>query len=77
MPEGALKALADHGELGAALTAIGGHCEAVLAEIATAGNDADALAAQLRDEGARSVVESWNELLKHIVSKSEECSHER
>ena len=63
MPEGTLKALADHGELGAILPADGGDCEEVLAQFAKAGIDVDALAAQLQDEGAKSFVKSWNELM--------------
>jgi transaldolase len=43
----------------------------VLAEFAKAGIDSDALAAQLQDEGAKSFVKSWNELLAVIASKSE------
>jgi transaldolase len=70
MPEGTLKALADHGELGTILSADGGDCEEVLAEFAKAGIDADALAAQLQDEGAKSFVKSWNELMAVITSKS-------
>ena len=70
MPENTLKALADHGELGTILPADGGDCEAVLAEFADAGIDVDALAAQLQDEGAKSFVKSWNELLAVIASKS-------
>jgi transaldolase len=70
MPEGTLNALADHGELGAALPADGGDCEAVLAQFAKAGIDVDALASQLQDEGAKSFVKSWNELLAVIDSKS-------
>ena len=70
MPEGTLKALADHGELGALLPADGGDCEAVLAQFAKAGIDVDALAAQLQDEGAKSFVKSWNELMAVIASKS-------
>jgi transaldolase len=70
MPEGTLKALADHGELGAALPADGGDCEEVLAQFAEAGIDVDALANQLQDEGAKSFVKSWNELLAVIDSKS-------
>ena len=70
MPENTLKALADHGELGTLLPADGGDCEAVLAEFADAGIDVDALAAQLQDEGAKSFVKSWNELLAVIASKS-------
>jgi transaldolase len=71
MPEGTLKALADHGELKAALPVDGGNCEEVLATFAKTGIDTDALAAQLQDEGARSFVTSWNELLECIASKSE------
>jgi transaldolase len=37
MPEGTLKALADHGELGTILPADGGDCEEVLAQFAKAG----------------------------------------
>ena len=70
MPEGTLKALADHGELGAMLPADGGDCEDVLAQFAKAGIDVDALAAQLQDEGAKSFVKSWNELMAVIASKS-------
>ena len=70
MPEGTLKALADHGQLGESLPADGGDCEEVLARFAKAGIDVDALAAQLQDEGAKSFVKSWNELLAVIASKS-------
>ena len=66
MPEGTLKAFADHGELGAIMAADGGDCEAVLAQFAKAGIDVDALAAQLQDEGAKSFVKSWNELMAVI-----------
>ena len=71
MPEDTLKALADHGEVGAMLPADGGDCEEVLAQFAKAGVDVDALAAQLQDEGAKSFVKSWNDLLAVIASKSE------
>jgi transaldolase len=71
MPEGTLKALADHGELGAILPADGGDCEEVLARFAKEGIDIDALAAQLQDEGAKSFVKSWDELMKVIEVKSE------
>ena len=70
MPEGTLKALADHGELGAILPADGGDCEEVLAQFAKAGIDIDALGAQLQDEGAKSFVKSWNDLMDVIASKS-------
>ena len=70
MPEETLKALADHGELGKIMAADGGDCEKVLAEFAKAGINVDDLAAQLQDEGAKSFVKSWNELLAVIASKS-------
>ena len=70
MPEGTLKALADHGVLGEMLPADGGDCEEVLAQFAGAGIHADALASQLQDEGAKSFVSSWHELMGVIVGKS-------
>jgi transaldolase len=70
MPEGTLKALADHKELGSILPADGGDCEEVLTQFAKAGIDVDALAAQLQDEGAKSFVKSWNDLMACIESKS-------
>jgi transaldolase len=72
MPEGTLKALADHGDLGAILPADGGDCEEVLAQFAKAGIDVDTLATQLQDEGAKSFVKSWQELMQVIASKSAE-----
>src|SRR5262245_44190825 len=70
MPEGTLKALGEHGDVGRLLPVDGGDCEAVLTEFARAGIDTDALAAQLQDEGAKSFVKSWNELMAVIASKS-------
>ena len=70
MPEETLKALADHGELGSILPRDGGDCEEVLGRFTAAGIDIDALAARLQDEGAKSFVKSWNELMECIDSKS-------
>jgi len=70
MPEGTLKAFADHGQAGAPVPADGGDCEAVLAGVRAAGIDLDALAAKLQSEGAASFVKSWHELLGVIASKS-------
>jgi len=70
MPEGTLKALADHGAIGEMLPADGGNSEEVLARFAGAGIDVDALAAQLQDEGAKSFVGSWQELMSVIAAKS-------
>jgi transaldolase len=70
MPEGTLKAFADHGKVGETLPADGGDCEAVLASFVKAGIDIDALAARLQNEGAASFVKSWNELMACIEGKS-------
>jgi len=71
MPEKTLQALATHNELGSILPADGGDCEESLAEFAKAGIDVNALAANLQDEGAKSFVKSWNDLMAVIASKSE------
>ena len=70
MPEGTLKALAEHGEIGAILPADGGDCEEVLAAFAKSGIDHGALATRLQDEGAKAFVSSWNELMGVIAAKS-------
>jgi transaldolase len=70
MPEGTLKALADHGETSETLAVDGGDCEQVLAQFAKTGVNIDALADQLQSEGAKSFVKSWNDLLAVIDSKS-------
>jgi transaldolase len=70
MPEGTLKAFADHGKLSGALKSDGGNCETILSQFAKAGIDIDGLAARLQDEGAKSFVNSWNELMRVIESKS-------
>jgi transaldolase len=71
MPEGTLKALADHGEIGPIMAADGGDYEVVLDRFAQAGVNVDRLAARLQDEGAKSFVKSWNELMAVIASKSD------
>ncbi|PYO17371.1 MAG: transaldolase [Candidatus Rokuibacteriota bacterium] len=74
MPEGTLKALADHGALGGMLPADGGDGEEVLSRFASTGVNVDALASQLQDEGAKSFVDSWNELMKVIAAKSSDLA---
>ena len=72
MPEGTLKALAAAASGGGTtIPADGGDCEDVLARFAAAKIDVKALAAQLQDEGAKSFVNSWNELMDVIGSKSD------
>ena len=70
MPEATLKAFADHGEIGPAMSAEGDHGEKILDRFAQAGVNVDELAARLQDEGAKSFVKSWNELMAVIAAKS-------
>jgi transaldolase len=70
MPEGTLKALADHGAIGGLMPADGGDAEEVLRRFAAAGIDVNALASQLQADGAKSFVNSWHELMDVIASKS-------
>jgi transaldolase len=70
MPEGTLKALADHGDVGATLPGDGGNSEEELARFADEKIDIHALSKQLQDEGAKSFVKSWNDLMGVISSKS-------
>jgi transaldolase len=72
MPEGTLKAFGDHGEFSATLQADGGDSDKVLAQFEKAGIDVDALAAQLQDQGAKSFVKSWDDLMNVIAVKSAE-----
>jgi transaldolase len=69
MPEGTLNAFADHGLVGATMPADGGDCEETLARFAGANIDVQSLSVQLQDEGAKSFVNSWNDLMAVIRSK--------
>jgi transaldolase len=70
MPEGTLKALAEHGDIGETIPTDGGNSEDELARFAAAGIDVHALSNRLQDEGAKSFVNSWNDLMDVINSKS-------
>ncbi|MGH7815600.1 MAG: transaldolase [Candidatus Binataceae bacterium] len=70
IPEETLLAFADHGRVGDTIPRDGGDCERVLADFNQAGIDTDALAAQLQSDGAKSFVDSWQDLLKAIEEKS-------
>ena len=65
-----MKALAEHTDLGSILSPDGGDCEQVLAQFSKAGVDVLALASKLQEDGAKSFVKSWNELMEVIASKS-------
>jgi transaldolase len=70
MPEGTLKALADHGEVGPTMPADGGNSDEELARFSGAKIDVRALATQLQQEGGDSFARSWNDLMRVIDSKS-------
>jgi transaldolase len=70
MPESALQAFADHGDIGPALAVDGDNAEDELAQFARQGIDVKVLADQLQEEGAKSFVKSWNDLMSVIDSKS-------
>jgi transaldolase len=70
MPESALQAFADHGDVSPALPADGGNAEHELAQFAREKIDVRLLASQLQEEGAKSFVKSWNDLMSVIESKS-------
>jgi transaldolase len=70
MPESALQAFADHGDVGPALAADGGNAEHELAQFARERIDVHVLANQLQEEGAKSFVKSWNDLISVIDSKT-------
>jgi transaldolase len=69
MPEATLKALADHGEISEIMSVDGGDYATLFDQFATAGIDIYDLAAKLQDDGAKSFVSSWNELMSVIDSK--------
>ena len=71
MPENTVKAFADHGDVDDILPVDGGDCEEILKQFAKAGVDIDALATQLQEDGAKSFVKSWDELMGVISAKSE------
>ena len=70
MPEGTLKAVAEHVLVSATMPIDGGDSDEVLARFAAAGINVQALADQLQDEGAKTFVKSWNDLMSVIMSKS-------
>jgi len=71
IPEATLKAFADHGKVGLTLPRDGDDCERVLQRFDEPGVSLVDLAARLQDEGAKSFVKSWRELLAVIAEKTE------
>jgi len=70
IPEKTLHAFADHGQLHGVLPDDGGDADAVLAQVARAGVDIDALALKLQRDGAEAFVKSWQQLLQRIADKA-------
>ena len=71
IPEKTLRAFAEHGAINGVMAEDGGDAEAVLASVAKAGIDVDALAIQLQRDGAHAFVTSWNKLMTRIADKSD------
>jgi transaldolase len=71
MPDATLHALAEQGEVGPTMPPDGGDGEQELARFAEAKVDIQALSTQLQDEGAKSFVKSWDDLMSVIGSKSD------
>jgi transaldolase len=69
MPEGTLKALGDHDVVRATMPADVGDGEEILERFAGANIDVHSLSVQLQDEGAKSFVKSWSDLMAVIRSK--------
>ena len=74
VPEETLLAFANHGQVDQPMRRDGSDCEHVLADFARSGIDVAALARQLQDEGAKSFVDSWKDLLGAIEGKSKALS---
>ncbi len=70
MPEATLNALADHGEIGGIMAARDESSAQTLAKFAKAGIDVNELEKQLLEEGTKSFIDSWNDLLQVVASKS-------
>jgi transaldolase len=70
VPEATLKAFHDHGSVGPVMSPDGGDAEQVLGLFAKAGVDVAELAARLQDEGAKSFVKSWDDLMACIAEKT-------
>jgi transaldolase len=69
MPEATLRAFADHGNVGRALSVDAGAAEETLRLAADAGIDLDAVTAQLEREGVRSFCDSYHDLLNCVETK--------
>jgi transaldolase len=71
MPEPTLLAFSEHGTVGDPLPADGGDCEAMIARFAELGIDVDELAVTLQQDGAKSFVDSWAQLMDTIAREAQ------
>jgi transaldolase len=70
MPEETLLAFGEHGRVGGAIPRDGADCEQVLGEFGKVGINVAKLGVDLQNEGAKSFVDSWQDLLQAIATKS-------
>lgn len=75
VPEKTLLAFADHGTVGPAMAADGGECERLLERFDEPGLILGDMADRLQEEGTRSFVKSWKDLLEVIARKSAAIEH--
>jgi transaldolase len=69
MPEGTLKALADHSIVRATMPADGGDCEEYTGAVRQGEHRRASAVGRASSEGAKSFVNSWNDLMATISSK--------
>ena len=74
MPEATLIAFGDHGEVDPAMSPDQPDVEDVLRRFSEAGIDIDALGLELQNDGAKSLVKSWIELMDVISAKGAELA---
>jgi transaldolase len=72
MPEATLKAFGDHGIVKEAMSFDQGSVERIVQQFSQAGIDVDALGLELQNQGAKSFVKSWTELMDVIAAKGAE-----
>jgi transaldolase len=72
MPEATLKAFGDHGGLNEAMSLDQKSIEGIVQKFSDAGIDVGSLGLELQNEGAKSFVRSWAELMDVIAAKGAE-----
>jgi transaldolase len=69
MPNETLEAFYDHGDVGESLPPDGGDADDLLKQFAGAGVNTEEVAAQLQQDGAKSFVTAWDDLLDRIKAQ--------